>query len=96
MVFSVVNFAEAGIPFLNMAVPKLRERKPGMMTLISLAVSVAVLCSVTAQFLSLSEFVPRLRHIAALMTASLAQAGVSAWIFCILRDMSYDGNTLAA
>jgi Cu2+-exporting ATPase len=38
-----------------MAVPEVRERKPGMMTLISLAISVAFLYSVAAQFLNLGE-----------------------------------------
>src|SRR5678816_3052258 len=40
-VFSVIVFGYGGIPFLQMAVPELKERKPGMMTLISLAISVA-------------------------------------------------------
>jgi cation transport ATPase len=38
-----------------MAVPELRERKPGMMTLISLAISVAFIYSVAAQFINLGE-----------------------------------------
>ena len=54
-VFSVIIFAYGGIPFLQMAVPELQERKPGMMTLISLAISVAFLYSVAAQFLNLGE-----------------------------------------
>jgi Cu2+-exporting ATPase len=54
-VFSVVIFAYGGIPFLQMAVPELQERKPGMMTLISLAISVAFVYSVAAQFLNLGE-----------------------------------------
>jgi P-type Cu2+ transporter len=54
-VFSVVIFAYGGIPFLQMAVPELQERKPGMMTLISLAISVAFLYSVAAQFMNLGE-----------------------------------------
>jgi Cu2+-exporting ATPase len=54
-VFSVIIFAYGGIPFLRMAVPELQERKPGMMTLISLAISVAFLYSVAAQFLNLGE-----------------------------------------
>ncbi len=52
-VFSVIIFAYGGVPFLQMAVPELRERKPGMMTLISLAISVAFFYSVAAQFLNL-------------------------------------------
>ena len=54
-VFSIIIFAYGGIPFLQMAVPELRERKPGMMTLISLAISVAFIYSVAAQFLNLGE-----------------------------------------
>jgi Cu2+-exporting ATPase len=54
-VFSLVVFAYGGIPFLQMAVPELKERKPGMMTLISLAISVALIYSVAAQFINLGE-----------------------------------------
>ena len=45
-VFSVIVFAYGGLPFLQMAVPELRNRQPGMMTLISLAISVAFVYSV--------------------------------------------------
>ena len=54
-VFSVIIFAYGGVPFLQMAVPELQERKPGMMTLISLAISVAFIYSVVAQFINLGE-----------------------------------------
>lgn len=54
-VFSLVVFAYGGIPFLQMAIPELKERKPGMMTLISLAISVAFIYSVAAQFINLGE-----------------------------------------
>src|SRR5215216_7326331 len=54
-VFSLIVFVYGGIPFLQMAVPELRERKPGMMTLISLAISVAFIYSVAAQFINLGE-----------------------------------------
>jgi P-type Cu2+ transporter len=54
-VFSVVIFAYGGIPFLQMAMPELKERKPGMMTLISLAISVAFIYSVAAEFINLGE-----------------------------------------
>ena len=54
-VFSVIIFAYGGLPFLQLAVPELQERKPGMMTLISLAISVAFIYSVAAQFLNLGE-----------------------------------------
>jgi Cu2+-exporting ATPase len=54
-VISVIIFAYRGIPFLQMAVPELQEREPGMMTLISLAISVAFIYSVAAQFITLGE-----------------------------------------
>lgn len=54
-VFSLIIFAYGGIPFLQMATPELKERKPGMMTLISLAISVALIYSVAAQFVNLGE-----------------------------------------
>nr|WP_259369971.1 heavy metal translocating P-type ATPase [Salinarchaeum sp. Harcht-Bsk1] len=44
-VFSVIVFAVGGVPFLRMAVPELRDRAPGMMTLISMAISVAFVYS---------------------------------------------------
>jgi Cu2+-exporting ATPase len=43
--FSIAIFVYGGIPFLQMAVPELRSRRPGMMTLISLAISVAFIYS---------------------------------------------------
>ena len=54
-IFSLIVFAYGGIPFLQMAVPELQDRKPGMMTLISLAISVAFIYSVAAQFINLGE-----------------------------------------
>ena len=53
--FSLVVFAYGGIPFIQMAFPELQDRKPGMMTLISLAISVAFIYSFAAQFLNLGE-----------------------------------------
>jgi Cu2+-exporting ATPase len=50
-VFAVIVFSYGGIPFLQMAVPELRNRKPGMMTLISLAISVAFVYSLASLFL---------------------------------------------
>jgi Cu2+-exporting ATPase len=50
-VFAVIVFLYGGIPFLQMAVPELRNRQPGMMTLISLAISVAFIYSVAAMFI---------------------------------------------
>jgi len=54
-VFSLVIFAYGGVPFLQMAVPEIRNRKPGMMTLISLAISVALVYSVLAQLAAIGE-----------------------------------------
>jgi len=53
-VFAVIVFFYGGIPFLKMAVPEIRNRKPGMMTLISLAISVAFVYSLAALFLPAS------------------------------------------
>ncbi|MBX0305782.1 copper-translocating P-type ATPase [Halomicroarcula sp. F24A] len=50
-VFAVVVFAYGGIPFLKMAIPELKDRSPGMMTLISMAISVAFLYSVASLFI---------------------------------------------
>jgi Cu2+-exporting ATPase len=47
-VFAVIVFAYGGVPFLRMAVPELRERSPGMMTLISMAISVAFVYSLAS------------------------------------------------
>jgi len=54
-VFSLVIFAYGGVPFLQMAVPEVRNRKPGMMTLISLAISVALVYSILAQLTAIGE-----------------------------------------
>jgi len=54
-IFSVIIFVYGGIPFLQMAVPEIRNRKPGMMTLISLAISVAFVYSVLAQVFNIGE-----------------------------------------
>jgi Cu2+-exporting ATPase len=54
-VFSLVIFGYGGVPFLQMAVPEIRNRKPGMMTLISLAISVALVYSVLAQLTNIGE-----------------------------------------
>ncbi|MBX0288036.1 copper-translocating P-type ATPase [Halomicroarcula sp. F28] len=50
-VFAVVVFAYGGVPFLKMAVPELKDRSPGMMTLISMAIVVAFLYSVASLFI---------------------------------------------
>jgi len=50
--FAMIIFFYGGLPFLQMARPEVRNRKPGMMTLISLAISVAFVYSVFAIFVS--------------------------------------------
>ena len=50
-VFSVIIFLYGGLPFLQMAAPEIRNRRPGMMLLISLAISVAFIYSLAALFL---------------------------------------------
>lgn len=50
-VFSLIVFVYGGFPFLDMARPELRRRQPGMMTLISLAIIVALIYSLAALFL---------------------------------------------
>ena len=47
-VFAVIVFAIGGVPFLRMAVPELQDRTPGMMTLISMAISVAFVYSLAS------------------------------------------------
>lgn len=54
-VLSVVVFIIGGVPFLRMAVPEVRNRQPGMMTLISLAISVAFFYSLVALFTDLGQ-----------------------------------------
>jgi len=49
-VFAIAVFLYGGIPFLQMAVPELQNRRPGMMTLISLAITVAFAYSLFAAF----------------------------------------------
>jgi Cu2+-exporting ATPase len=48
--FSLVIFLYGGLPFLQMAAPELRNRQPGMMTLISLAITVAFVYSLVMAF----------------------------------------------
>jgi Cu2+-exporting ATPase len=54
-ILSVVIFFYGGMPFLQMAIPEVKNRKPGMMTLISLAISVAFIYSLGALLLSTKE-----------------------------------------
>jgi len=50
--FALAIFFYGGLPFIKMARPELRTRRPGMMTLISLAISVAFVYSLFALFAS--------------------------------------------
>jgi P-type Cu2+ transporter len=50
-IFGVIVFLYGGIPFLQMAVPEIKNRQPGMMTLISLAITVAFVYSLATLFL---------------------------------------------
>jgi Cu2+-exporting ATPase len=54
-IFSLLIFAHGGVPFLRMAVPEIRMRRPGMMTLISLAITVAFGYSLLARAAALGE-----------------------------------------
>jgi Cu2+-exporting ATPase len=54
-IFSLIIFAYGGVPFIQMAIPEIRTREPGMMTLISLAISVAFVYSLAAQLFGLGE-----------------------------------------
>ncbi|NDJ52388.1 MAG: copper-translocating P-type ATPase [Chloroflexi bacterium] len=54
-VFAVLIFAYGGTPFLQMAVPELKQRQPGMMTLISLAITVAFAYSLFALFTDIGQ-----------------------------------------
>lgn len=51
-VLAVIIFFYGGLPFLQLAVPEVKNRKPGMMTLISLAIGVAFIYSIAALFIS--------------------------------------------
>lgn len=53
--FAIAIFIYGGLPFLQMAVPELRARQPGMMMLISLAISVSFLYSTAAFLFDLGE-----------------------------------------
>jgi Cu2+-exporting ATPase len=53
--FALSVFLYGGVPFLRMAVPEVRNRQPGMMTLISLAITVALLYSLASLALPQSE-----------------------------------------
>jgi Cu2+-exporting ATPase len=53
--FSVIVFLYGGVPFIQMAIPEIRNRQPGMMLLVSLAISVSFLYSLAAIFANLGE-----------------------------------------
>ena len=53
--FAVIVFVYGGVPFIQMAVPEIRNRQPGMMMLISLAISVSLVYSLAALFGNLGE-----------------------------------------
>ncbi|MDZ7844012.1 MAG: heavy metal translocating P-type ATPase [Anaerolineales bacterium] len=55
LLFSLLIFWVGGMPFLEMAVPEIKNRQPGMMTLISLALIVALTYSLAAQLFNLGE-----------------------------------------
>jgi len=50
--FAIAIFFYGGVPFLRLAVPEVHNRKPGMMTLITLAITVAFVYSIFAVFVS--------------------------------------------
>ena len=54
-VLSFIIFTIGGLPFLRLAVPELKQRRPGMMTLISLAISVAFIYSYAALVVELGD-----------------------------------------
>ncbi|MEJ2412678.1 MAG: heavy metal translocating P-type ATPase [Anaerolineales bacterium] len=54
-VFSLVVFLVGGIPFIQMAVPEFKDRSPGMMALITLAILVAFIYSLAGTIFSLGE-----------------------------------------
>ena len=54
-IFSVIVFYIGGLPFFRMAKGELKERQPGMMTLISMALAVAFLYSIGATIFDLGQ-----------------------------------------
>ncbi len=54
-IFAIAVFLYGGVPFMRMAVPELGQRRPGMMTLISMAISVAFVYSLAAFAFDLGE-----------------------------------------
>ncbi|MCJ7715883.1 MAG: heavy metal translocating P-type ATPase [Anaerolineales bacterium] len=54
-VISIVIFMYGGLPFIQMAIPEMKRRSPGMMSLITLAIVVAFLYSVASTILNFEE-----------------------------------------
>lgn len=54
-IFATIIFIYGGVPFLQMAIPEARNRQPGMMILISLAIIVAYVYSVATLWLDPAE-----------------------------------------
>lgn len=54
-VFAIILFFVGGVPFLQMAVPEIKGRQPGMMMLISLAITVAFVYSLAALIFDLGS-----------------------------------------
>jgi len=53
--FAVIVFIYGGVPFLDMALPEIRNRQPGMMLLISLAISVSFIYSLATLIWNLGD-----------------------------------------
>lgn len=54
-VLSIIIFCYGGIPFIEMAIPEIKQRAPGMMSLITLAIVVAFLYSIATTFLKFGD-----------------------------------------
>ena len=54
-VISVVIFGYGGIPFIKMAIPEVKHRSPGMMSLITLAIIVAFIYSIASTIFQFGE-----------------------------------------
>ncbi|MAT97068.1 MAG: copper-translocating P-type ATPase [Anaerolineaceae bacterium] len=53
--FALIVFIYGGVPFIQMAIPELKNRQPGMMTLISMAILVAFTYSAATVFAPIGE-----------------------------------------
>ncbi len=53
--FAMIVFVYGGVPFIQMAIPEIRNRQPGMMLLVSLAISGSFIYSLAAVFANLGE-----------------------------------------